>query len=67
VDCPPHLSPQAGLQEKVTFAQMGGKLSGDALYGPLFRLPAAALLLALALAAAVLYHQVYHHHHLLGG
>eukprot|EP00197_Chlamydomonas_leiostraca_P002725 CAMPEP_0202857748 /NCGR_PEP_ID=MMETSP1391-20130828/565_1 /ASSEMBLY_ACC=CAM_ASM_000867 /TAXON_ID=1034604 /ORGANISM="Chlamydomonas leiostraca, Strain SAG 11-49" /LENGTH=268 /DNA_ID=CAMNT_0049536589 /DNA_START=138 /DNA_END=944 /DNA_ORIENTATION=+ len=47
-----------GLQEKVTFLQLGKALSGDALYGAVIRLPAVAVVLLVVLAVSVLYHQV---------
>lgn len=49
---------QTGLQEKVTFLQMGKGLSGDALFGAVVRLPAVLQLALALLAVLVLYHQV---------
>lgn len=46
----------SGLQEKVTFIQMGAKLADADLYGPIVRLPAVALLLVAATAVLVGYH-----------
>ncbi|KXZ47371.1 hypothetical protein GPECTOR_36g92 [Gonium pectorale] len=46
-----------GVQEKLTFLQLGRKMAGPDLYGPAVRVPAAVLPLLVALAALVLYHQ----------
>ncbi|GAX77908.1 hypothetical protein CEUSTIGMA_g5350.t1 [Chlamydomonas eustigma] len=46
-----------GIQEKVTFIQMGKALSGVDLYSNLVRIPAIILVLLPLLAMAVLYHQ----------
>ncbi|KAG2497179.1 hypothetical protein HYH03_004768 [Edaphochlamys debaryana] len=46
-----------GLQEKVTFLQMGKGLKAPAVFGPIIRLPAVCLPLLVVLGAAVLYMQ----------
>ena len=45
-----------GIQEKTAFLQMGKKLAGDEVFGPIMRLPALTLLMLALTALLVLFH-----------